>query len=58
MINEQLISILQEMDLKKEVKFRIDPLTVVDIHGVHVVNNKSEDIIVLENARLKKGKYD
>jgi hypothetical protein len=64
MLNEQLIDILQGMDPKKKVKFRIGPLTVADIHGVHVVSfckevsNKPEDVIVLENASLKKGKYE
>lgn len=64
MINEQLISILEGMDPKKKVKFRIGPLTVADIHGVHVksfceeVNKDPEDVIVLENASLLKGKYD
>ena len=63
MINEQLIDILQGMDPKKKVKFRIGPLTVADIHGVHVksfckeVSSDPEDVIILENESLLKGKY-
>lgn len=51
------------MDPKKKVKFRIGPLTVADIHGVHVksfckeVSDKPEDVIILENESLLKGKY-
>lgn len=55
MTNDQLVSILQGMDPKKKVKFRIAPLIVANIHGVHVVsckelNNEHEDVIVLENT--------
>ena len=52
------------MDPKKKVKFRIGPLTVADIHGVHVksfckeIHNDPEDVIVLENESILKGKYD
>ena len=62
MLNEQLISILEGMDPKKKVKFRTSPLTVADIHGVHVktfcegISKEPEDVIILENASLLKGK--
>ena len=64
MLNEQLIAILQGMDPKKIVKFRHGPLTLADVHGVHVksfckeVSSNPEDVIVLENESILKGKYD